>query len=73
MKKQLIDQSAHLCVGAALVFVLGLAVPGWAAFCLMMTAAVFRECAQHDGFNFGRGTALDLAFFALGGALGWWL
>lgn len=68
--KQLVDQSAHLVFGALVAAALALALPWYAAFGLMMVAALVRELLQHQGFHLGAGSALDLAFFALGGVLG---
>lgn len=67
--KQVVDQSAHFVVGFLVVVVLGLAMPWLAAFVVMVIAAVIREAWQHGGLDFGSGTALDLEFFALGGAV----
>lgn len=67
--KQPIDQAAHLAVGAGVVLALGIAVPWLAAFTLMMMLALVREFIQHEGFDLGAGSALDLGFFAIGGAL----
>jgi len=68
--KQLVDQSAHVVFGALVAAALALVLPWYAAFGLMMVAAFVRELAQHRGFNLGAGSALDLAFFAVGGVLG---
>ena len=67
--KQPIDQAAHLVVGAGVVIALGIAMPWLAAFAVMMMLALVREFVQHKGFDLGAGSALDLGFFAIGGAL----
>ena len=65
--KQLIDQTAHVGVGALVVALLLALPPSVGAVFAMLTLAVIREVWQHDGFDLGKGSVVDLAFFAVGG------
>ncbi len=69
MKKQLIDQAAHIAAAMAALApaafiggVLGFALSG--LFC-----GLIREITQHGGFSTGRGSLLDLAFWTVGGVI----
>ena len=65
--KQIIDQAAHALVGALVVALLMVSPRAIAAVLCMLALAVLREIGQHDGFDLGKGSVTDLAFFAVGG------
>lgn len=71
MKKQIIDQSAHFVVGglitAALVF---LGLPQVLSLVGLMVAAYIREVIQHGRWDVGKGSAIDLWFWFVGGCVG---
>ena len=66
--KQPIDQGAHFVVGFLWVLAGDFHAPWWVAFSTLMIAAYWREVFQHNlRLYLGRGSIIDLAFFALGG------
>lgn len=71
--KQIRDQGAHFAIGA--VAAAGMTLAGTAPASAAITVIVFglgREIGQHDAmpWRLGRGSWLDMAFWALGGAVG---
>jgi len=68
--KQLIDQTAHFAVGLGFVVVMSIIAPILVSMGVMMALAIAREIIQHEGFDLGFGSALDLAFFFVGGFFG---
>lgn len=72
MKKQIIDQSAHAIIGFGLVYALSMVtmMNPWQAFGLVMLMAGAREVMQHRPDLPGKGSALDMLFWAIGGLAG---
>lgn len=72
LKKQVIDQGAHIFCGIALVVIaLHFGAPPVAAFVFSVGFEVVREWLQNDrSFKFGKGSIMDIAFWVLGAAIG---
>lgn len=73
LRKELLDQTAHLLVG--LVLFTGavlLGAPPALAFAGVCLAAMVRELFQHRGFG-GIWSWVDVLFFAVGAGLAAWL
>lgn len=68
MKKELIDQSAHLVLAVTWFILFTHPLKWWAAIFFVMLFAVLRELDQHawDWRSMGK---MDLTFFAIGAAL----
>lgn len=76
LRKELIDQSAHFAAAfavVALASVLGSFFTLWAGALVGLALGLSREVAQHNTFRIwtlGKGSRLDLCFWALGGLAG---
>ncbi|WP_299074966.1 hypothetical protein [uncultured Paraglaciecola sp.] len=69
IKKELRDQSLHFVAGFGITWLLSLFMPVIAAALSVMSGAVLREKLQHRDkklFELGKGSMLDLMFWALG-------
>ena len=75
MNAEIRDQLLHFGAGALVTGAIGVFLPTWCAFLVMMVAAEVRELAQHnfDPLAQGVGSLRDLAFFAVGGGVAAWL
>lgn len=72
LKKEAVDQSAHLAVGFVVVVVLSYFMPLWVAAVIMLSIAFIRELMQHPDRKWndlGVGSRLDMLFWVLGVAL----
>lgn len=72
LRKQAIDQGAHILAGAAIALLAMLAVPMWAAVLVAVAAGYAREVWQNDWSpHIGFWSALDLWFYMTGATWAW--